>query len=201
LKDEYYAGHSFAWIQKFLDSVPERKWHRKAIAYCLAETINDLSIRGKTTKNLLLSHKALQRFDLWHKHIPRYLECFKQAGLIDYTIKKGAAPRLTLLFTDLRGKNRDSTTHHNSTYNKKNKRNRHLDQKAQVPRPKSIGYLDQKAQVQNSVKKEGGRVGRGRGRGGRGAGRARGVGGRRVVPRQVKGELAWFDAETGRRVS
>ena len=195
-----------------MDSIPERKWYHKNIAFLLAQAINDLAILNKTTENLVLTHKVLQKFNLWHKHIPRYLKCFEEAGLIKCDFKNGQAPKITLLVVDGRGKpknnldqNSQSTTSITSTpiinNNIINKRN--LDQNDQVPRPNGLGDLDQNDQVQKSSKGGVGEVEGGRmveGEGGRGGRVVGGVEGRRVVPRIINGETVWFDAKTGRRI-
>ena len=144
--NKFYAGHSMEWMNKFMETIPKKKKYRLNIAYCLAEAINHLSILKKRNDNLVLNHDILKEFNLWYKHIPRYLLCFEKAGLIETSLKNGAAPKIKLLLVDpLRYvpyyKQSNSTKKH-----KGNKRN--LDQNDQPPRPKRLGNLDQNDQVE-----------------------------------------------------
>jgi len=86
-----------------MEAIPKGKKYRLNIAFCLAIAINHLSVCKKRNDNLVLDHKVLSEFYIWHKHISRYLRCFEQAGLIEVTSKKGAAPRIKLLLLNSRG--------------------------------------------------------------------------------------------------
>jgi len=93
---EFYAGHNFKWIQKFLDAIPENKWYHKHIAFCLACCIHHQFIYKKQSV-FKLTHKKLNLFCINRKKLIRYLEIFQQAKLIKYEIQKRKAPIITLL--------------------------------------------------------------------------------------------------------
>lgn|GEM_PF-2947829 len=140
--NKFYAGHSMEWMNKFIESIPKKKKYHLGIAAGLATAINHLSICKKRNDNLVLEHTILEEFGLGHKHISRYLLCFERAGLIEVTLKNGAAPKVKLLLIDpLR------YVPNYKQLQRGNKRN--LDQKDQVPRPNSLGHLDQIIQVIN----------------------------------------------------
>jgi len=90
----YYAGHGINWMQEFLDAVP--KWYHKDIAFCLACAIHHLYIIKKSNK-LKLNHKILSEFCIVRQRVAKYLQFFKDAGLIDYQIQRGSTPKVTLL--------------------------------------------------------------------------------------------------------
>jgi hypothetical protein len=93
---EFYAGHSFDWIQKFLDSIPEKRWFHKNIVFCIACCIHHQYVY-KRQSTFKLTHKKLASFGVNRKNLKRYLEVFQQAGLIKYKIELKKSPVITLL--------------------------------------------------------------------------------------------------------
>lgn len=96
MNGSFYAGHGIDWMQKFLDAIPNKQKFSKSIAYALASCIHHQVIYTKNT-NITLTHKKLNFFGLDRRSIQTYLFYFQKAGLINYLIKKGNAPKIQLI--------------------------------------------------------------------------------------------------------
>jgi hypothetical protein len=144
--NKFYAGHSMEFMNKFIEAIPKKKKYHLDIAVGLTEVINHLSLCKKRNDNLILDHKILKEFGLYFQHIPRYLKCFEQAGLIELSLRKGAAPKVKLLFLDpLRYV--PNYKQINKVHNKGNKRN--LMQMHKAPSANALGDLMQIREVEN----------------------------------------------------
>jgi hypothetical protein len=85
----YYPGHSWAWIDSFLEVLPKDMNRRRAIL--LLEAIQQ---RYSCTRKLkiILDKQLLKRFGLNSRHIRPYLECWKKAKLMDVQFRNRASP-------------------------------------------------------------------------------------------------------------
>jgi len=96
MNEKFYAGHNMNWMQQFLDAVPNKKRTSKSIGFSLACCIHHQYVYKK--KNIFkINHNSLQYFGVKRKSLKTYLEYFKQARLINYTIKNGKIPTIELL--------------------------------------------------------------------------------------------------------
>jgi len=100
MNNEFYAGHSIAWIQKFIDAVHfynkrNKKTLRPSRAFCVACAIQHKYTLEKK-KVITLDHKILDEFKVSARRLKTYLELFEQAGLLTFSYKMGAAPVITL---------------------------------------------------------------------------------------------------------
>jgi len=119
MNDVFYAGHGLDWMRKFLDAIPKKQRVSKSIAYALASCIHHQVLYTKNT-NITLTHKKLNSFGIDRRSIQLYLFYFQKAGLINYTIKKGNAPKikLILLSNSVLLTTKSSTKTIKATYNK-----------------------------------------------------------------------------------
>lgn len=92
----YYAGHSFSWMQKFLQTIPKKKGLSKTYGYAIASCIHHQCIYSKQ-QVFKLNHRLLKKFGISRKSISTYLFLFREAELIDYQIKQGSLPVINLL--------------------------------------------------------------------------------------------------------
>jgi len=94
--NNFYAGHNFQWMDKFMKATQEKQNLKQITAHCIAEAIHHQYIYKKH-KILKLSHKLLSLFEIDRRYLKPYLQAFQQAGLLKYNIKNGKAPVITLL--------------------------------------------------------------------------------------------------------
>ena len=134
------------WMNKFIEAIPKKKKYHLDIAVGLATVINHLSICKKRNDNLVLDHVILKEFGLYFQHIPRYLLCFEEAGLIKVVLKNGAAPQINLLVID--------PIRYVPNYKKVQRGNkRNLMQNTQVPSANALDDLMQMHEVENPSSK------------------------------------------------
>jgi len=98
MANNYYAGHNFQWMVKFMKATQEKQNLRQTTAYCIASAIHHQYIYKKK-KTFKLSHKTLTRFGASRRSLKLYLQAFQQAGLLKFKIKSGKTPIITLLLT------------------------------------------------------------------------------------------------------
>ena len=96
MNNGYYAGHSFEWMQKFLNTIPRKKGLSKTNGYAIASCLHHQCIYSKQ-QVFKLNHRLLKHFGINRKSLPIYLTFFKNAELINYRIKKGSLPIINLL--------------------------------------------------------------------------------------------------------
>lgn len=94
MKEKFYAGHSFKWMNQFLEATPKNL--SKHISHSIACAMHH-KFWYKKTLTFSLSHTILKCFGVNRKRLPIYLFYFKNAGLINVVIKKGKSPKITLL--------------------------------------------------------------------------------------------------------
>ena len=94
--DGYYAGHTFKWMKKFLDTVPKKQHVISGIAFALASCIHHQYFYTKQN-TFKLDHNLLTFFGLDRRYIKPYLLRFQKANLIDVKIKQGTLPAIHLL--------------------------------------------------------------------------------------------------------
>ncbi|EMR74256.1 hypothetical protein MBGDN05_00686 [Thermoplasmatales archaeon SCGC AB-539-N05] len=94
--EQFYAGHSFDWMNKFLNAIPKKHRLKQSIAFSLAACIHHQFIYTKQS-TFKLTHKTLDSFGVNRRSIRPYLTLFQKAGLIDYNVKRGRSPIVELL--------------------------------------------------------------------------------------------------------
>ncbi len=92
----YYAGHSFGWMNKFLNAIPKKQRLKRSIAFGIASCIHHQFIYTKQSL-FKLSHKTLNSFGVNRRYLEPYLSLFQEAGLIKYYTEKGKSPIIHLL--------------------------------------------------------------------------------------------------------
>ena len=112
MTEKYYAGHSFEWMQRFLQAIPKSRV--KCIAVCLAEAIHHKFIYTKQPV-FNLSHSTLEKFGITRQSSRPYLQFFQEAELINVTFRNKASPiiQLLLLPTNYYNINNKTLKHYN----------------------------------------------------------------------------------------
>lgn len=96
MKKKYYAGHSFNWMNYFINAIPANQGFVKCIAVCVAEAIHHQCIYTKQPI-FSLSHSVLDCFGIDRRSVKQYLLFFQKAKLIKVSFKQGASPKIKLL--------------------------------------------------------------------------------------------------------
>jgi len=95
--DGFYFGHSFKWMRQIKKVFPKYQKLKRKNIHCLAECLlHQYKCSKKGT--FRLDHKILEEFSLDRRNIEPYLKILQQNKFIEYEIKKGKKPIITLLF-------------------------------------------------------------------------------------------------------